>query len=213
MPITVDAVTNDRSATGSLTITMFTIAGSDRLLLAILSSGFGADPVTSSTWNGVALTKVFSQRENSFIGMSAELWSLVAPDTGTHDFVVNWGSGGVAGLLSLNGVDQSTPLGTFARAEGNSTAPSTVVSSASGELVVDSLAIGAGITLTVGSGQTQIFQQVGFGGWIGAGSYEAGAGSVTMDWASSITDPWAIGAVPVKPAAAAGNPWYAYQQQ
>ena len=67
------------------------------------------------TYNGASLSSVGSYTHNN---ARVEIWSLVAPDTGTHDVVVNLSGsnhGGVTvGSMTFTGVDQSTPLGTLA---------------------------------------------------------------------------------------------------
>ena len=97
------------------------------------------------------------------------------------------------------------------------TALSVPVSSATGQLVVDTVGIrqtpSGDATLTVGAGQTQRYNLAsGTGGndnVVGAGSEEAGAASVTMSWtaASSIgARPWAMVAAPLKPSGGCATP-------
>src|SRR5512136_2166382 len=114
----------------------------------------------------------------------------------------------VAGGISYTGVDQTTPFGAAATAIGNGTAPTVTLSSAVGELVVDTAGIRQNTTgnqtLTAGSGQTQRYNDVSGtasnSNVRGAGSEKAGAASVTMSWTAASTGAWAIVAAPLKPA-------------
>lgn len=161
------------------------------------------ETVTSITYNGMDLSLVgaVSQQNDSRV----EIWSLVAPDVGTHDVVITFSapleSSATAGVMTFTGVDQTTPLGTFASAKNRSAGPATVdVSSASNELVFDTVACEACGSLTAGGGQTEYWNEVAENGAIrGAGSTEPGASTVTMSWTLGASNDWAIGAVPIKP--------------
>ncbi len=192
-----------------------TNAGSARLLLVSVSmnvTNSTASTVTSLTYNGVALTFVSGQTSAAAGNKKrVEFWRLINPPTGTHAIVltasVTTGQrvGVVASATGLDGVDQTTPLGTAAFANGNSTAPSVTATSATGELVVDYVAIaGAGATVvTPGAGQTTFSAATSSGTGAtdarGAGSWEAGAASVTMSETLSASQRWELGAVSVKP--------------
>jgi hypothetical protein len=103
------------TVTDSMTISHTTSSGSNRLMLVGVSiNNDGLETVTSVTYNGVGL---------SFVGADArsddarvEIWSLVAPATGTHDVVITFSGDlqqeAIAGVMTFTGVDQSTPLGT-----------------------------------------------------------------------------------------------------
>jgi hypothetical protein len=173
------------------------------------SGRYGISAVTGITYNGVALTKIDSQTSGSGKCRS-ELWYLVAPATGAHSIVVSLADvtdAIVGGATSWTGVDQSTPLGTAAKATGT-TSPITVdVTSAVGEYVVDSACAykATAITLTVGAGQTSDWNETPYVGSVGAGSYEAGAATVTMSWTISAAADWATVAVPIKPGTGGGG--------
>ena len=99
--------------------------------------------------------------------------------------------------MTFTGVDQGVPLGAFAGANGNSGTASVNVSSASGELVFDT--VDHYNSLTVGANQTQRWK-TGSASTYSGGSTEPGAATVTMSWTAG-SNTWAIGAVPIKPAA------------
>jgi hypothetical protein len=170
--------------------------------------GVSLDPqqnetVSSVTYNGTSLTFVGSATYSN--DARVEIWQLVAPDTGTNNVVITFSDrltyGAVAGVMTFTGVDQITPLGTFVGASDSSAGPATVdVSSATNELVFDTVSCETCTSLTVGGGQTQRWNLSQSGqSAMGAGSTEPGAATVTMSWTLGSSDYWAIGAVPIKP--------------
>ena len=64
-------------------------------------------------------------------------------------------------------------------------------------------------SLTAGVGQTDQWNDANAGDDYGAGSTEPGAASVNMSWTLGSSDHWAIGAVPIKPAAGGGGATWA----
>ncbi len=202
-PPAVDAVSTGTTGVDSFTIS-HTTSGTDRLMLVGISHNPNNDEIVSSiTYNGTALTLVGSATYSN--DTRAEIWRLVAPDTGTHDVVItfsaNMSYGAVADVMTFTEVNQTTPLGTFASASGESAGPATVnVSSVTNELVFDTVACETCDSLTVGGGQTEYWNLSQNDGHVmGAGSTEPGAATVTMSWTLGSLDYWAIGAVPIKP--------------
>lgn len=177
----------------------FTVSGTNRLLLVTVSRFPSANTISSLTYNGDALTKLDTQIDAD--DQAVEIWYLVNPDTGTNNIVGNLTAGTeiVLGFTSWTCVNQSTPLGTQAKAAGSGTTPSVNVSSASGELVIDAVETFGG-TLSVGAGQTQRINRNDGAGFLLGTSTEAGAGTVTMSWTKSASSSWAIIGVPIKPA-------------
>ena len=205
--ITVDAKTTGTvpSYASSGTVS-HTTAGDDRLMLVGVSFGFDlGDSVSSVTYNGTSLSLV-GKRYHSDKASGMEIWSLVAPDTGTHDVVVNnTGTshyGAVIGVMTFNGVDQSTPLGSFSSSRGRSTTPSTNVTSATGELVFGVVGVDtqtASANITPGAGQTEHWDFWDGTKALGGGSTEAGAASVVTSWTLSGSWSWSAGGVSIKP--------------
>ena len=129
------------------------------------------------------------------------LWFLLAPASGPNIVSVNFSgpAGAVAGASSWTGVDQTTPLGSFTSARGQSAAPMVIARSSLDEVIVDAVAnIGTGGPPAAGPGQSQLWSGLQ-GGIGGGGSYANGRNSVSMSWSQTV-DVWAIGAVPLKPA-------------
>lgn len=133
-------------------------AGSNRILVVGVSIRNSAGQTVSSvTYAGVGLTFIGAQSNGT--NSRIEMWRLLAPATGTNSIVVTMSAGAhfVGGAASFTGVDQTTPLGTFVSATGNTSTPTVNASSATGEVVIDTLAMrGSADTITsVGAGQTQ----------------------------------------------------------
>ncbi len=178
---------------------------SNRLLLV----GVSLQYATSSevTYNAIPLTLVGRQHGGSAANDGyVEIWSLVNPPAGTGTIVVTVPDGDaiVAGAVSLTGVDQSTPVGGFTGANGESTAPAVAVSSAPGELVFAALMWNHDwAPVIAGASQTELWNRpkvnAGYSNVTGAASTAPGAASVTMSWTTE-DDSWAVGAVSVKSA-------------
>lgn len=184
-----------------------TCTGSDLLLLVGVSLyNLNGATISSVTYNSVAMTLVDTAVNSS---RRASLYRLVAPSTGANDVVITLSASEfdiVGGSMSFTGVDQTTPLGTAATANGNSTAPSVNVSAATDDLVAAILCIEHSGTLSVGAGQTSRYSNIGGAGFIkGAGSTEPGAATTTMSWSDTVGGPWGIVGVSIKPKAGTGG--------
>ena len=203
--VLVDNVTSVTAASVSSKTFAHTVSGStvNRLLIVGVSwSDANSRQISSVTYGGVAMTAIAVSVTN---GSSAKvqmyrLYGGTLP-TGTNNVVVTWSGTvtGVIGATTFYGVDQTTPLGALVGTTGNTATPTHTVTSATGDLVVDTMAAGGG-TPVVDPSQTQwwnLTQTVR-----GAGSTKPGAASVTMSWTLGSTQSWAIQAVPVKAAAA-----------
>ena len=208
------AIATDNVSTGTTVSTSLTIShttdGTNRLMLVGVSlvgmtTGPSGDPqVNSMTYNGANLAFVGTQI-NLAGDAVVEIWQLVAPDTGTHDLDINFGGNryqeATAGVMSFTGVDQTTPLGSFFSANGNSSNPTVTLGSASGELVFDVVSTKDNIDrpYTPGASQTEYWDLYSGSQANGSGSVESGSASVTMSRTIETPDHWAIGAVAIKP--------------
>jgi len=193
-----DTARNDTGrATGSATPTInflhtTTTGTTNRLLVVGVSmniSGNTGVTISGITYNGIAMTQVPGGAHNDAgLTRRVEMWYLVAPFTGTLlpgvvTFNLPGGTGtvgAVIGSITFTGVDQTSPLRTFASADG----------------------AGRDQTLTVGNSQTQRWSNTS--GAVqatdvrGGGSTRAGAPSVPMSWTLSGTSNWSMGAVSVR---------------
>ncbi len=209
LPPVVDSVStktgNGTSVTWSHTVSG---SGTNRLLVVGVShrTANSAATVTGVTYAGLPLTRVGMATQTN---VRVHLWYLINPPTGTNSVVVALSNQEkmVAAAVSLTGVRQSAPLGTFTSSIGNSTSPSVAVSSATGDVVLDVMGAQGTSTATVGPGQTQRWNTVTTGNSAnsnvrGTGSTEPGASTVSMSWTLGAAQYWAIGAVPIRPAGA-----------
>ncbi|MCA9012136.1 MAG: DUF4347 domain-containing protein, partial [Planctomycetaceae bacterium] len=186
----------------SLTFSHTVAAGTNRVMFVeIAIDGLGAN-VTSVTYGGVALTQVGRGAGNHAV----EIWKLVNPTVGTANVVINFAgtTTAAAGATTFNGVDQTTPNGTFVSATGTSTTATFNVASAVGDVVIDAQYWKGISTTTDGAGQTAQWGQ-GNATFLGGFTIEAGATTVTMSGTSGTSTQWEIAAVSVKAAAAAAN--------
>jgi len=217
-----------QGTTGSTDVSSLTVShtvgagGANRILVVGVNIFSSVDPfptVSSMTYAGQ--TMIFLAAQNDDVApntrIRSEMWYITAPATGANNIVITFSAilRAVAGGMSYTNVNQTTPFGTAATATANSMTPSVAVSSAAGELVVDTVGIrenpAVNQTLTVGAGQTQRYN---LRSWtsgtnnnvVGAGSEEAGAASVTMSWTPFDARPWAIVAAPLKPAGGCATP-------
>src|SRR5881296_515947 len=196
--VAVDNVTSSTFNTGNSTFSFNHAVGSgaNRLLIVGVTDDNNRG-VPSATYNAVAMTAIGSKSNGNLL---VSMFRMVNPPSGTFAVKVTWGGGnnvGEVGAISFTGVDQTTPLGTFVTASASTTTPTVNVTSAAGELVVDTVGATGG-TLTVDASQAQrwnLTQTVR-----GGGSTEAGAATVTMSWSLGTSNAWATIAVPVKPA-------------
>src|SRR5438309_2614573 len=176
-----------------------------------LTSG-GIPSVTSAVWDPTganqALTLVPScsvANPNQAANNKMWMYSLVNPATGTLTLTVTFSGGSgtigkVVGVQSFKGVNQTTTLGTCVTAQGGSTTASVIVTSATGQLVMDTVAKNSIQNVQKDVSQTQLWKTDISGSTpTGGGSTKPGAASVTMQWTSNDVTLWAIGAVPINP--------------
>jgi hypothetical protein len=196
--------TNWTSGTLSICTNSITCAGSDRLLVVVYSIGdsdLANSVVTSMTLGGTSLTKAWGTNDTASTWVRNELWYLVAPPTGAQNLIVSYFNTGIdqgfIGWVNLTNVNQSTPLGTVVTASGSSTTPSVSVSSATGDLVISSVASDSDANITASTGAiVQVVNVLGGDTCHGIAT-NAGAASVTMSW-STQNQLWTIGGVSIK---------------
>lgn len=177
-----------------------TCTGSNRLLVVGIVLSSSTNSVTSATYNSVAMTQRLAVNMGSDLRL--EIWSIVAPATGTNTIAVNLASNGVlqAGATSWTDIHQTTPHGDTAYTTGTGTSPSQSVAAGSNDVVLDALAlndINGTVVATVGAGQTQRYNVTGgpTNSYTAAGSSEPGAASVTMSWSLDASVEYALGLI------------------
>jgi uncharacterized repeat protein (TIGR01451 family) len=199
---------------GSTLTVSHTTAGTNRLMIVGISIniGNGGTTVSGVTWNGTALTSLGAHNDAGNT-RRVEMWSLLAPATGTANVVVTFNlpafttEGVAAGVVTFTGVDQTAPFGAFTSADGaNGTNSQLDVPSVVNGMILDTLAIGGNRTATVPGPQTQEWNQ-NTGGTRGTdvtatGSARTGAPSVPISETFSNTSNWSLGAVSINPSGA-----------
>ncbi|MCI0854579.1 MAG: DUF2341 domain-containing protein, partial [Chloroflexi bacterium] len=194
-----------------------TPTGTNRLMVVGVSlNNLGGETVSSITYNGGSLTLIGAVNHlgSGDDDSRVEIWALVAPAEGTNlDVVVTFSTspvailnGGVVGATTFTGAEQVLPdPSDFASNYATSAGPATVdLASTSGELVFATVACEtcSGLTPVSMSEQWNDVSPLSPLEY-GAGATKAGTTVTTMEWNLGSSDHWAIGAIPIKPAAAA----------
>ena len=190
-----------------------TISGTNRYVFVQVVNGQSTWPtINSIVWDptGVneALTVIATATRAPDVRTA--LWGRVNPTAKTGTMRISLSAGDANGtyvaVSSFTGVHQTTPLGTAATATGAvGTTPTVTVTAATGDLIVD--AMGTKDTSgnkTAGPGQTERWDSFN-GNADGAGSTEAGAASVVMNWTGGVTEEWASVGVALKPGGSCGT--------
>ncbi len=208
----------------SLSFSHTTGTGQNRLLVVGVSWNSGDDvrTISSVTFTPTAgsaqnLTKAVG-RTHSTQNRDSALYYLVNPGSGVSGTVaINFTPGAVtngivAGATNLAGVDQTTPIGVTNSADSGASqnmAPTVTLTGLSGnELVIDNLFMGgtsSAQTITVGSGQTQRWNDFAGNTRAGGSTEQAAASSVTMSWAAASNSYWDIVAAAIRPATSAST--------
>ena len=196
--ITIDA-TNSASVSANTTVTWsHTVSGSARVLFIGVATSYNGGPHTVS-YGGVNLTEVTNRASNDSTYGGCSLWMMVDPPVGTATCAASVydTSTIAAGSISLNGVDQTTPLQHTNAAVGASGDLSITIPSTTGNMVLDVACNGSGLTA---SGQTPVWL-INIDGNSAAGngaqSTANGASSVTMSYTAT-SDFWSMIAVDIK---------------
>lgn len=186
------------------------LCGSVGVGTVILTANFSSP---TCTWGGAAMTASVSHEGVGFnlVRGEAKRFHKANPATGAQTVAVTWATGsafGESGSQTYTGVDQATPLGNTATADGTGTDNgSPTVASATGNMVVDDLITDNGTNFLVG-GQTERFNQSAGVTYNGGGQEATGAASVTMGWSWTGSDQWTwCGCELVAAGGAAATPW------
>jgi uncharacterized repeat protein (TIGR01451 family) len=219
--VAVDSATSGAAilaGTGTANLTVgHTTAGSNRLMLVGVSMNITSAATTGVvgvTWNGTPLSFV-GARNDAGLTRRVEMWSLLAPATGTFNVVVSVNIpaavniGVVAGVTTFTGVDQTVPMGTFISANGAAgTNASLDVPSVTNGMILDTLAIGGNNGATVPVPQVSRWSVATAGGTAnpdvrGVGSSRTGAPSVPISQTfTGGTSNWSYGAISINPSTA-----------
>ena len=220
MAVTFDAVGAHFSGDAASFSFSHTASGSNRYVILVVGcipdNGTDNDPMsgTAPTYGGVTMTKLADIR---YPGAKDHIymWGLKAPATGSQTVAITFNSACNASgnTISYTGVDQTTPVGTTNTNTGDGTSgvASVVISSATGDLVVDALSPRSGSTSwTADASQTVRDNHLSDPSYGDASSEKAGAASVTMQWTQTAgTNSWLMAGAPLHAASGGGS---AYNQ-
>ncbi len=191
--------------------------GTNRILLVGVSyRNRSSQTVSSVTYGGTALTSVGTAQNGT--GARVYIYRLLNPPTGANTLQVNWSSSidrsAVVGAVTLSGVNQTTPTGTFASSTGSSGTPAVTVTAAAERLVFGIVSGRSTSAYSVTGGGTALWSAIpDSGDTAGSGQSKAGATSVSLSWSGS-SAAWAAAGVSLIPASAytPGNPTVSFTQ-
>jgi len=188
-----DVASSSFSASASSLTYSHTSTGSN---LMLVTGGGERNAGTTNTYNAVSCTALTSRTNGA---ANARQWYLSGPATGANNVVTTFGTSAYSTSITTTFTGVDSTIGTEAGGTGSSTSVSTVVTSATNELVVDYVSHGVATSMTIGAGQTLRGSQV-INANTQAVSTEPGAASVTMSWTTGVSSVWAHTAFPMKPA-------------
>jgi hypothetical protein len=204
-----DAATEASEASGDDVLSLsHTATGSN---LAAFATIMNADNVasTSMLYDGVSMVEQWD------FGLSSKMnagYSLAGPASGAKTVTSTLAASAADKYLvvvTMTGVDQTTPAGTAATTShaSSNTQSLTVSDAATDDLIVDALVTGWSSQATVGADQTLRHQErvTGNNGLWGQVSTQPGSAGTAMGWTTSNGNPWAYGAIAFKPVAAGGT--------
>jgi hypothetical protein len=213
MAVDIDAVSSISASSGTTLTVEHTCSGTDRVLIVdvAISNSAKAQDVE---YNGVAMTSLGERDSNDDTAGKIEKFILINPDSGAHDIEYTRQAGGsgitmILGAVSFTGASQTLAdyTGTFVSNAGTGTTPTVAVTGTASDSIIQEGTCNGSAFGTVGADQTERWQvDVNADSAAGnaGGSTEPGnGGTVTMSW-SVTSDWWAIQAVEILPAGAAG---------
>ena len=185
--------------TTTIAITNAISDGTNRLLL-LFDSAYTTENASAAVFSGSGFTTLQNSGSTGKVYFSYLLASALATANITHS---GTNADGLAAVIVLNGVNQTTPVGTSADANGTSVSPSVVVACSPGDLVIAGFGLQQSLAVCSGrgGGQTNILDIVG--GTYGhlVVDYVIATGtSVTFTWTIASSVAWNAVGVAVKSA-------------
>lgn len=170
------------------------------------NNGSASDSITGITYGGSAMALEIHVNLAGGNRPHASIWRLGSPASGaqTVSITCNATTRMTGGVVAVTGSDVSTIFSNHVTTTGTIGNISETCTSATGELVMDAIGTVTTGSVTVGSGQTQRWQNLS-NSVLGAGSTEPGAATVAMDWTVSGNMEYAGVAASFQAAAAGGT--------
>ena len=209
MAIAIHSLKTSNTAGAAITISCDLSTTAYRFCV-VCSQGTWSGTPTGVTCGGDAMTEQIRWDEGGF---ASAIHVLKAHKTGTQDVVVTFASScnNVIEVYSLRNVDQTTPVRESLRAYASTGNPSRAVTSAVGDLIIDSLAWNgdsAAIAMAADSPQVDRYQYRYPAAYCAGGSStkDGAASTTTMSWTrTGLNDIWCQMAMSVAPSAAEDN--------
>ena len=185
----------------TLTVSHTTGNAANRLMLVGISDRENAG--LTVTYDGDPLEEYGHQVSST--NARTHIFYMINPPSGTFDVVVTATSnsfkrGCIVGVMTFSGVDQNTPLNTYASALGTTANPTlSNIPTATNELVFNVVALQNQNLTAVGTDQTSRWNIASGNEMRGGGSTKPGTGATTsMSW-TAVADDWSMSAVSIKP--------------
>lgn len=188
-----DAATSAQEVSGDGLLSLtHTSAGSNRAVFAGYG-GWASSASTSMTYDGVSMTEIWNITDAAYndAGYGLAGQSTTAAATVTSDLVCGACNHHGIGVISMTGVDQTTPYGSAVSGSGGATSPSvTVLSVNAGDLVIDNVFTEDVGCTAVGANQTQRNDEVMASDTTLCQSTQSGADGGVMSWGAVGTTWW-----------------------
>lgn len=198
---TLDAVSSTpyiNTNTGATTVFDFNMQQgnlTNGLVIVIVNTASDPSPV-SVTYGGATMTQIGQSSHTAYSAIYGLKLGTSSSGTKVVEITVSATSINIyASASTWNGVDQTTGWHNY-NSGGNTTGGtgSVVITSVSGEVVVDGISTRSTNSMTPDASQTTLWNNTT--GLMTGSSYKAGAASVTMQWTwTDSGDAWAIGGV------------------
>lgn len=194
----------------SPTILNFTSSGSNRAIIVFVTCS-NAPTVTGVTYNSVAMTNIWDVAHHSnYFRHTA--WYLVGQSTASNVSIVGTFSSSCTDshmtALSMNGVDQGSPLNTVPTPTAQSgVSPTITATTASGELIVAQLLADGNTAAEITDGADQTTHRSSSANGVGKKLYtQAGANGGVISATLTNSRETSLGAVSFKAASAGAAP-------
>ena len=197
-----DATASTRGTATTLTNGNLTIgSGVHRALIVQMTTSLATTQTV--VWDAAGANQALTLIGSTAYASSYTSWlyGLINPASGNKIVTVTWGGGGsnfgVLNAASFTGVNQTGGATSFPNYTGTSglgISPSVTVTSATGDMVVDTLMCQ---TAPIAGNKTKLFWNTG--GTVNGGSqYAAGAATVALSWTQGSSYIYALGACSIK---------------
>lgn len=180
MAIALDGTVASYIRSGSTETKSVVVASNENRLLIVSYATYQGGGPTSMTYNGSSLTKIV-EKVGSF-SEQCSIWGIIAPDTGTHDLVINGaGNWSSYGIYSLYNCDQTLPSNTATAQSESSTASCALTTVANNSWIITCIESEPDPTMTTTNGVAD-WEKEGASYQHGSGQHvvKATAGSHTM---------------------------------